>query len=96
MSFNRKNNQYLRFLFKLFAIVFIISGTLQLTAAARVLHGEQWLNGHFQPIEQSLQRGPVPPSGHSKIGHEGASLDGMDFAGHRANHPPPPALLLLC
>ncbi|KAJ6854639.1 hypothetical protein NC651_039551 [Populus alba x Populus x berolinensis] len=63
--------------------------------AARPLEGEQWLKQDLGNI-QSLQRGPVPPSGGSPCTHTPGRGNGghcplgeMNFAGHNVAHAPP-------
>ncbi|KAJ6854638.1 hypothetical protein NC651_039550 [Populus alba x Populus x berolinensis] len=62
--------------------------------AARPLEGEQWLKQDLGNI-QSLERGPVPPSGGSSCTHTPGRGSGhcplgeMNFAGHNVAHAPP-------
>ncbi|XP_057961345.1 uncharacterized protein LOC131153207 [Malania oleifera] len=85
------------------ALIFILIIAISLGSGfARVLEGdhEQWVQGHEESKKglmmlQSLQRGPVPPSGKSPCtyipgrnsGH--CTLNGRNFAGHGAAHAPP-------
>ncbi|KAL5792792.1 hypothetical protein ACOSP7_001386 [Xanthoceras sorbifolium] len=77
-------------------ITFLASHDQQLVAAMRPLEGEQWMKKEDSGrlAVQSLQRGPVPPSGPNPCTHipgQGSgicSLNGQNFAGRVAPAPP--------
>lgn len=91
MEFQRQS--IISFFTFLFIFILFISCTIQLGAASRPLREKKY-SGNL--INQSLQRGPVPPIGGSSCTHiPGGSghcpkLNGMNFAGRVARAPPPP------
>ena len=81
-------------LFTTVAIIFTIflsSNTLQLASATRPLHGEHSFKNQALLL-QSLQAGPVTPSGSSPCSHipgTGICVSEMNY-GRPLVHPPPP------
>ncbi|KAJ4722617.1 hypothetical protein OWV82_006085 [Melia azedarach] len=93
MEFHRTNVSLLAFLL-IFSILFS-SSTIQLGAASRPLYENPLLKKYFPNlINQSLQRGPVPPIGGSPCTHipggggHCPNLQGMNFAGRLVRSPP--------
>lgn len=91
MEFRRTNVSFFTYLF-IFTILFA-SCSKQFGAASRPLIEKKYFENI---INQSLQKGPVPPIGGSPCTHiPGGSghchrLNGMHFAGRVARAPPPP------
>lgn len=91
MEFHRANVSFFTFLF-IFNILFTSS------AALRPLHEKPLIKkyyGFWNLINQSLDKGPVPPIGGSPCTHipggtgHCPNLNGMNFAGRVARAPPP-------
>jgi hypothetical protein len=88
---SQRRNQYLTVMI---FVTIVLGSCSQQVLAARPLEGERWSEKIVGNI-QSLQRGPVPPSGGSPCTHipgRGSgkcSLGEMNFAGHTVALAPP-------
>ncbi|XVE81774.1 hypothetical protein DITRI_Ditri15bG0092900 [Diplodiscus trichospermus] len=74
-------------------LIIVLSFTTQFGAAIRPILYEEQLLKKVAPNLESLQKGPVSPSGHSgcsNIPHPGkCEINEMNFAGRLSRSPPP-------